>query len=424
MLKKLIQYHLRFFARRVLKKHQPLIIGVTGNVGKTSAKEAIYTVLRSHFKVRRSLKNYNNEIGVPLTILDRQAAGRSFWGWLKVWGQAWAQVLWSHDYPEVLVLEMGADRPGDIKYLTEFVPCFIAVVHAVGEIPVHVEFFEDTNSLAQEKSQLVKALPGDGWAILNYDDPLVRQMRQVSRAKNLLYGFDERADVVGSDFSFLKENEEPAGIAFKINYQGNTVPIRLPHILTKQQAYSALAAVACGLALDLNLVEIAEALRKFEPLPGRLCQIPGIKNSLILDDTYNAAPAATLAALDALSLFSKHRKVAVLGDMLELGGQTEKAHRQVGLKVVQVADLLMTAGLRAKFIGETAQKQGLAPTKIFHFDETDSLMAQIEDLIEDGDVILVKASQGMRFERIVKDIMAEPLRAKELLVRQDESWLK
>lgn len=408
----------------MLKKHSSLIIGVTGNVGKTSTKEAIYTVLRSHFKVRRSLKNYNNEIGVPLTILGQTSAGKSCWGWLKVFNSSWGQVLFNNDYPEILVLEMGADRPGDIKYLTNFVPCFIGVVNAIGEIPVHVEFFEDGQSLAQEKSQLIKSLPDDGWAILNYDDPLVRNMRQLVRAKSLLFGFDERADVAGSSLTFLEKKQEPAGLAFKINYQGNTVPVRMPHILSQHQAYSALAAAACGLALDLNLVEITEALRKFRPLAGRLCQINGIKNSLILDDSYNAAPAATLAALDVLSRFRQRRKLAILGDMLELGGQSEKAHRQVGLRVAQAADLLITVGLRAKFISETAQKQGLAPAKVYHFADIESAMAQLEEIIEQGDVILVKASQGMRFEKIVKDIMADPLRAKELLVRQDETWLK
>lgn len=423
MLKKLIQHQLRFLATRILRKHQPLVIGITGNVGKTTAKEAIDTVLRSHFRTRRSVKNYNNEIGVPLTILGCESAGKSSWGWLKIFLTGWTGWLFGKDYPEILVLEMGADRPGDIKYLTDFVPCFISVVNAVGEIPVHVEFFADSQALAQEKSQIIKVLPENGWAILNYDDSLVRNMRQLTRARTLLFGFDERADIAGSDFGLLKENDEPAGIALKVNYQGKSVPLRLPHLLNQHQAYSALAAVACGVALDLNLIEIVEALRKFKPLPGRLCPLAGIKNSLILDDTYNAAPAATLAALDTLAQFNKRRRVAVLGDMLELGGQTEKAHRQVGLKAAETLDLLITVGLRAKFIGETAQKQGLAPTKIYHFNDAESAMAQMEDLIQAGDVILVKASQGMRLEKIVKDIMAEPSRAKELLVRQDETWL-
>lgn len=424
MFKKPLQHHLRFLARRVLKKHQPLIIGITGNVGKTSTKEAVYTVLRSHFNVRRSLKNYNNEIGVPLTVLGLESAQRSFAGWLRILLAGWGQVLFNKDYPEILVLEMGADKPDDIQYLTKFIPCFIGVINAVGEIPVHVEFFQDVEDLAQEKSHLIKALPKNGWAILNYDDPLVRNMRQLTRAKTLLFGFDERAHIFASDLSFIKENQEPVGLAFKVNYQGNSVPVRMPHILSRHQVYSTLAAIACGLALDLNLIEIVETLRKFEPLAGRLRQIAGIKQSLILDDTYNAAPAAALAALDALALFTKRRRVAVLGDMLELGGLSEKAHRQVGLRAAQVADLLVTVGLRAKFIAETAQKQGLAPTKIYHFENIELAMAQIEDLIKPHDVILVKASQGMRFEKIVKDIMAEPLRAKELLVRQDESWLK
>jgi len=425
MFKKLLQYHLRFLAKGVLKKYQSLIIGVTGSVGKTSTKEAIYTVLRSHFRVSRNQTNYNNELGVPLAILDQEAVGRSVWGWLQVLLAGWRQVLFGRkDFPEILVLEMGADKPRDIEYLTNLAPCFIGVVTAVGDVPAHVEFFEHNQDVAKEKSYLVKNLPNKGWAILNYDDPLVRNMRQVTRAQVLTYGLEERADIFASDINLWQDNDWPRGLAFKVNYKGNSVPVRVDHLLSRPHIANILAAIACGLALDLNLIEIVEALRKIKPLPGRLNLIAGIKQSLIIDDTYNAAPAAMLAALDVLAQFTKQRKVAILGDMLELGSQSEKTHRQIGLKAAAIVDILITVGLRAKFVSQTAQIQGLAPARIYHFDEAETLMAQIEDLINPNDVILVKASQGMRFEKIVKDIMADPMQAKELLVRQDDNWLK
>jgi len=424
MFKKLIQYHLRFLARRVLKKYQPLVVGITGNVGKTSTKEAIYTVTRGHFDARRNQKNYNNELGAPLAILDQEVAGRSPIGWAKVFLNGWGQILFRKEFPEILILEMGVDRPGDMRYLTSFIHCFAGVVTPIGEIPAHIEFFNTVEDLAKEKSELVKSLPVDGWAILNYDDSLARNMRQLTRAKTIFYGFDERANLFASDISLLRDKNEVRGMAFKINYQGKSIPVRLPHILSREQIPNILAAIACGLALELNLLEIVESLRSLKPLAGRMRLISGIKNSLILDDSYNAAPKAMLAALDVLVLFDGRRRVAVLGDMLELGGQSEKAHRQVGLKVAEAVDILIIVGLRAKFIAQTAQKQGLAPSRIYQYDDIGSAMAQIEEIIKPGDAILVKASQGMRFEKIVKDIMAEPLRAKELLVRQDNNWLR
>jgi len=425
MFKKIIQYHLRFLARRILKKYQPLVIGVTGNVGKTSTKEAIYTVMRNHFNVRRNQKNYNNEMGAPLAILNQESAGRSLMGWLKVFVNGWNQILFRREFPEVLILEMGVDRPGDMRYLVNFIHCFVGVVNPIGEIPAHVEFFDAAEDLAKEKSELIKSLPAGGWAILNYDDPLVRNMRQLTRAKTVLYGFDERADLFVSDISLSRDNHNaPQGLSFKVNYQGKSVPVRLPHILSQEQIINVLAAIACGLALELNLLEIVESLRSLSPLVGRMRLISGIKNSLILDDSYNAAPKAMLAALGVLALFDARRRVAILGDMLELGGQSEKAHRQVGLRVAEVTDILITVGLRAKFIAQTAQKQGLAPARIYQYDDIGSAMAQIEEIIKPNDAILVKASQGMRFEKIVKDIMADPLRAKELLVRQDDNWLR
>lgn len=404
----------------VLKKYKPLIVGVTGSVGKTSTKEAIYAVLSTKFKVRRNIKNYNNEIGVPLTILDLESGNRDIKDWLKNFALAIKTILIKSQYPEVLVLEMGADRPGDIKYLTKFVPVDVAVITAIGEIPVHVEFFKTPIQIAREKFYLLQKLSVKGKAILNADDKLLLEMKNKTRAEVLTYGFGQEAELRASDVIFT-DRDQP-GLSLKLNFQGTLVPVRLPGILGFHQIYAILAAAAVGLVFDFNLIEIVEALSKFQPLSGRMKLISGIKNTKIIDDSYNASPSATLRALETLEKLEAKRKIAVLGDMLELGEYTERAHRQVGQKVKEVADLLFLVGERVIFIADEAEKQGFDKNKIFQFSASEEAKKVVQEKIEEGDLILVKGSQSMRMEKIVEEIMAEPEKAKELLVRQEKGW--
>lgn len=434
MLKTILQFILKILAILVLKKYKPIIIGVTGSVGKTSTKEAIYVVLSSKFKVRRNIKNYNNEIGVPLTILGLESGNRNIKEWLKNFALAIKTILVKSQYPEILVLEMGADRPGDIRYLTKFVPVDVGVITAIGEIPAHVEFFKTPVQIAREKSYLIQKLPTKGRlrknafgiiqskAILNADDELVKEMKNRTKAEVLTFGFKEEAELRASDLVFT--NHDQLGLSFKLNFQGNVVPIRLPGILGFHQVYAVLAGAAVGLVFNLNLIEIVEALSKFQSPPGRMRLISGVKNTLIIDDTYNASPSATLEALGTLEKLEAKRKIAVLGDMLELGEYTEKAHRQVGQKVKEVVDLLFLVGQRVIFIADEAEKQGFDKNKIFQFPTSDEAKRVVQEKIEQGDLILVKGSQSMRMEKIVEEIMAEPEKAKELLVRQEKSWLK
>ncbi len=174
-LKKLLQLHLAMVAKAILKKYQPDIIGVTGSVGKTTSKDAIYAVLSHKFPARRNVKNYNNEIGLPLTIIGAETGGNSLLGWLSVFAKA-AGLLLARDknYPRILVLEMGVDRVGDMKYLTALAPCKAGVVTSVA--PVHLEYFKTLERIAREKSVIVTHLKKDGWAILNGDNEYILGM--------------------------------------------------------------------------------------------------------------------------------------------------------------------------------------------------------------------------------------------------------
>lgn len=431
-MKKIIEKLLAFYAKKLLKKYKPKIIGITGTVGKSSTKEAIYQVLKHNFSVRRNLKNYNNEIGLPLTILGRLSPGRSFPGWLRVfWMASGDSIFTSISYPKILVLEMAADHPGDINYLTKIAQPEIAVLTRIG--PAHLEFFKTLENVTKEKFSLIKSLPLNGWAVLNIDDNIIREFIPEVKSKILTYGLSEKADVRALKISL--EQEKPVkgkrpnviGLRFKICYQGNIIPVFLPKVISENEVYASLAAASVGLIFDLHLIEIAEYLEKnIKPLSGRMRQIKGIKNTLIIDDTYNSSPLAVKSALDSLKkieIYPEARKWIVLGDMLELGRYKVKEHLDIGNIIPKYKfDYLITFGDLAENIAKGAIENGMSKNKVLSYKDRKSLIKYLQDNIKPGDLILVKGSQGMRMEKIVKEIMELPKKAKNLLVRQEKRW--
>ena len=418
-MRRFLQHLLRILAAAVLKKYRPYVIAVTGSVGKTSTKEAIFAVSKSFEpKTRRSFANYNTEIGVPLTILSEKEKIRGFRSWLKVILKGLTLLALRLDYPKILILEMAADRPGDIKYLTEFVKPNVGVVTAIGEIPVHVEFFSGPKAVAREKAVLIESVAPSGRSILNYDDEVVLEMKEKSRARVLTFGFSPEADVKATNYEMRSPaSGDQAGISFKLEYGGSFVPARLYDVFGKQAVYAVLAAASCGLVLGMNLVEISEALKNYQSPPGRMRIIKGIKNAWIIDDTYNASPLSTTAALEALRAIEGKRKIAVLGDMREIGKYSEEAHQTIGEKAAEFADLLFTVGEKARFIKSAAIQYGLSEEKIFHFDMQEEAGRALQNAVKQEDIILIKGSRAMKMEKIVEEIMAEPRRADELLVR-------
>ncbi|MEK7139192.1 MAG: UDP-N-acetylmuramoyl-tripeptide--D-alanyl-D-alanine ligase [Patescibacteria group bacterium] len=429
---KLLQSILRVLARAVLKKYQPKVVGISGSIGKTSAKEAIFTVLSSERPARHSVKSYNNELGVPLTIIGAESGGRNPLKWLAVLGRAIRLlIIRDKQYPELLVLELGADHPGDTNYLLSFVECTVGVLTAIA--PVHLEFFGDLDGVAKEESTLVRRLPATRVAVLNADDPLVMAASAKVKAAKLTYGFTESAEVrayeerVSGQQMATDGVESIRGVSFKVSYQGSTVPVFLPSSVGRHSVNAALAAIAVGVSLGMNLVRISENLRQYRPPRGRMNLIDGIKYTLIIDDTYNSSPNPALAALDVLhqvQLPGSRHKYAVLGDMLELGTYTDRAHLEVGRKVAELGiNYLVTVGEKSRLMANAAIGVGMAKDRVWSFDKAAAAGIFLQDRIEQGDLILVKGSQGVRMERIVKELMAEPLRAEELLCRHDPKWL-
>ena len=428
-MEKLIQLKLKILAKLILKKYQPKIIGITGSVGKTSVREAIYAVLKVKHNVRRSIKNYNNELGVPLTIINTEAPGKNILGWLTVFFKALKLIIFKDsNYPEIVVLEMGVDKPRDMDYLNGIVSCQVGVLTMIGT--VHAEYFNSREELRQEKAKLLKSVSKGGWAIVNYDNIASRKCLEESVARKLTYGLEDKADVradkINYDFKGTKDGRGLAGVRFRLSYEQDSVEVILPGVFGPGVVYSALAAVAVGISQGLILGEIARALKSFESPKGRMKVIDGIKRTTILDDTYNAEPESMRAALGVLKripLASGARKFAVLGDMLELGKYSIEMHRDIGKYALKCnIDKLIVVGERARDIARGAKEAGMPRDNIFNFADSVQAGRFIQDRIKEHDLILVKGSQGVRMEKIVLEIMADPLARKELLVRQDKSW--
>jgi UDP-N-acetylmuramoyl-tripeptide--D-alanyl-D-alanine ligase len=422
--KHLVIQILSWEARLVLKRYKPRIIAVTGSVGKTTTKDAIYAALSRELHVRKSEKSYNGEIGVPLTILGCQNAWSSPLKWIANIAHGLGVLLLPGRYPAWLVLELGADRPGDIRRLAKWIRPDIAVITGVPEIPVHVEYFKSPEEVLKEKRALAEYLRPGGKLILNGDDPRTKEIHSSFRGASITYGMEADSDFYASHDEVVYEDGNPVGMRFRINHSGSSVPVSIRGALGRPRIYAASAAIAVSDCIGIDAVAALDSLSHWSPTPGRARIIPGIKGATLIDDTYNSSPAAAFAALDTLKSVAAERGIAILGDMMELGKYSAEAHRAVGERAVACADLLITVGFRSRVTAEAALDAGMPDLAIRQYEQNDIRRAADELLVElkKGDVILIKGSQSMRMERLVEALMAEPLRSSELLVRMEPEW--
>jgi len=425
--KKIIIFIITWQAKIIIKKYKPKVITITGSVGKTSTKDAIFTVLSKFKKVRKSEKSFNSEIGLPLTILGCPNGWDDPFIWLENILKGFSLILFRKIYPEYLVLEIGVGKPGDIKKnVVPWLSPDVVIVTSFPDKPVHVEFFGSVEKIIEEKSALVYALKKDGILILNNDDPKVYALHSKSKAKTVSFGSNENATYHSVYPTYLYTTrgniKVPSGINFKLEYGGNSFPVTLPNILGIHNIGQASSAIACAHELGCDLLESIKAISEYVTPPGRLSLIEGINNSVIIDDTYNSSPIATEAAISVLKEVEGKRKIAVLGDMLELGKFTEGEHKLVGENIVGAADILVAVGPRAKWITESAEDKGFNKKNIYHFNSSKTTAKFLEGMVEEGDIVLVKGSQGVRLEYAVEAIMEHKELKQDLLCRQDKEW--
>ncbi len=429
-LKPLVVFVLRTLAQATLKIHKPKIIAVTGNIGKTSTKDAIFAAISGTYSARKSYKSFNSEIGVPLTILGEDNQWSDPIGWFLLFIRSALRLVVREDYPTWLVLEIGADAPGDIETITKWLKPDIAVLTQFGDVPVHIENFKNDRTLiVREKAFLPKALKKDGVFVYCGDDVDASQIAEDITRTKVTFGFKPENTISIHNDTFLYTTKDGVqGDISGMQYELHTQDGKVVHIERKGylgRVYAVAGAAACTVAqvLNVDLDVLDTALSEYTPESGRMRILDGIKGSVLLDDTYNAAPKAMKHALETLQTIDvRGKKIAILGDMLELGKHTEKVHKEIGKEASQAVHKLITVGMRARFIVEGALNEGMSEDNIFQFEDAQKAGKFAESLIEEGDVILLKASQGIRMERATEELLRYPEMKDELLVRQSDEW--
>lgn len=362
---------LQAMAARHRRRFDVRVIGVTGSIGKTTTKETIYSVLSKGFPTLKSEENLNNEIGLPLALLRLEER-----------------------HAEV-VLEMGMYGLGEIAELAEIALPQVGVVTNVA--PSHLERLGSLERIAQAKAELVQALPPEGTAILNGDDPRVKAMGSMTKAQVLYYGLGPDCHLRATHI----ESRGLDGIRFRLHYGRETLHVKVP-LLGHHSVHAALAAAAVGLTEGQLWGRIVAGLRDIA-VQLRLVATPGMRGSTIIDDSYNASPTSTLAALNLLSEL-QGRKIAVLGDMLELGSYEEEGHRKVGRRVAEVADKVVTVGALGAIMGREAIAVGMDEADVMLAQDNEQAVLLLQGIVDGGDLILVKGSRGTHMEEIVAQL--------------------
>lgn len=421
LIKLLIVKLLVWEAKLVLRRHKPFIIAVTGNLGKTSTKDAIYAVMKDSFHVRRSEKSLNSEFGVPLTILGEKSGWSSPVRWAMILARGFF-VPFDKQYPSHLVLEIGADRPGDIKSIASWLKPDIAIVTQFGQVPVHIEFFKDRDAVVEEKAHIISALKDTGLFIYNADDHDAVNLLEKTNARKTGVGIHEEADIKAKNVRMY--GTPLTGTETDVTIDGNAYHLVLPEVVGKSSVYSALPALAVARELNISLEVACAALRDGDKPKGRMRLLSGMNGSVIIDDTYNASPKATEHGLKTLSeIDTKGRKIAVLGDMLELGEFTREEHHKIGMVAAKSAHKLYTVGIRSRMTADGALDGGMLDENIMQCDTSIDAGKELVQILKEGDVVYMKGSQSIRMERAVKMILAETHDPKRVLVRQEKQWL-
>lgn len=364
---------LQTLATRVLVESPVKVVGITGSIGKTSTKEFTARLLSTRFKVLKSPRNFNNRIGLPISILSMNS---------------------SH---EIAVLEMGMSRAGEIRELAGIAPPDVAVL--TGIAPVHLEFFASLEEIATAKKEILEGSKPGALAVLNGDDPLVRKLAgSFSKGRIIFFGADRHYPVRAENIRHLGLK----GMRFNLFYGEEKAEVTVPFL---NEALVSNLLAACAVAFSFS-IRLEELLPEFSQLPAieHRGELVRLKNgAIIYDDSYNSNPVALSGVLRSLSHVSAKRRIAVLGDMLELGAREIDFHRDTGKRVPEYGwDVLVTVGSRAKYLAEGAIENGLKPDRVFSFVEAAEAKSWLKTFIQTGDFLLIKGSRAMALDRIVQ----------------------
>jgi UDP-N-acetylmuramoyl-tripeptide--D-alanyl-D-alanine ligase len=364
-------------AARVLSEHPVKVIGITGSIGKTTTKEFTWRLLSRSLNVLKSEGNFNNQLGLPLSLLKLTA---------------------KH---QVAVLEMAMSAPGEIKTLTRIAPPDIAVITNIK--PVHLQFFKSMEEIALAKKEILEGTKNDGIAVLNGDDTLVKKIAEGWKGNKILFGLSAECEVRAQQIQKFGWQ----GMSFELKYGNSKEKISLPFFY-ESHLYNFLAAAAAARALSVPLEDILPQIITLQLMPNRGALVRLGKNIRLIDDSYNSNPAALEAALEALAPLPSKRKVAVLGDMLELGEKEVEYHIQAGRQVAEWGwGMLVTVGNLSLHMAEGALSSGMRADQVISFKNSEEASEEISSLIQEEDLVLVKASRKIETEKIVERLKKE-----------------
>lgn len=390
----LITWPQSYFAAKLIKRYRPIVIGITGSTGKTTTKYFVDEILKHKYSTRKTPGN-DNFHGVFSTVLGVNPI-HSLMGLIlsipKIVNKTFRE---DKNYPEILVIEYGTSSRGTLSYLISKITPTLSIITNVGK--AHLKYFKNIKAVANEKTSLVKCLDTNNYALLNYDDNIVRSMGKYTKAKVLFYGFNEGADIWAKDVDV-----SVTGVNFKIGYKNQSNTIFIPGIHARNSIYSIMAAVSVGLIYKMEFKEICNILPKLKINKGRGNIVYGINNSILIDDGYNSNPKSCHDSLiNFKELGAGRHKIAVLGDMLELGNYSEQEHRKVGRLAVKIADAIICLGENSKFIYQEALQHNFPEEKIYWTNNIIEVSDILFKMIKNKSIILVKGSNKMNMLSIV-----------------------
>jgi UDP-N-acetylmuramoyl-tripeptide--D-alanyl-D-alanine ligase len=427
-LKNLAKRILKLEARLVLKKYKPKIIAVTGSVGKTLAKEALYLVLSKHLFVRKSEKSFTAELGIPLAIIG---CPYSIWNPFEfaknILFGVWI-LIFKSDYPEWIILEIDADKPGDLVSAADLIEPDVVVLTAIGDVPAHIETFFYLESFLAEQKYFLDSLKRNGVLVYDADDATASRLASEIETDKISCGATGENVVRAFESEILYGNGKtgsiPIGMSFNLEFKSEQHKLNIFETIGAQNIK--LSLLAFGAATHLGLVpkDITSALNKFVSIPGRMKLVQGIKETIIIDDSYNSSPQAMSVAIKAVSeIKAVEKKIFVIGDMLELGRFSSDEHKKIAISVKDAASNVICVGIRTRKLRDELINLGFDETKIISIDTSIEAGKELQGILDVGDIVLVKGSQAMRMERIVEEIMKHPEDKGKLLVRQEPEWL-
>lgn len=399
--------------RRLRRKHQFKVIGVVGGIGKTSTKTAIAQTLSKTLRVRYQEGNYNDLVSVPLIFFGEALPSLTNpFAWLRLFWRNARQIRGAYPY-DVVVVELGTDGPGQIALFKSYLQLDIAVVTAI--VPEHMEYFADLQAVAEEELAVMQF----SHRLIYNADLVPLDMHQKFPTGSLSYGLT----APNADFHMANIYHSAAGLEGDIKHGGDIYLHAAQEVVSETQLYSALAAVTVGYALELKPTQILAGLGAITPVSGRLRRLRGINSSTIIDDTYNASPEAVKAGLRALYKLEAPQKIAILGNMNELGAMSVAAHTEVGelCDPKQLAWVITIGPDAGAHLAPAAQAKGC---QVKSFTDPYAAGEFLQSKIEPGALIFAKGSQnGVFAEEAVKKLLADPEDASKL-VRQSDYWLK